>query len=151
MKFCFAVKKILFTLLFIPCEMKCNFFLGVVRVKQPIKICKQTSVRYRAYILKRGTSGNKLEPPAISWSQMEQAGTTLNKLEPPGTRWTQQQNDTKNKKFIGKNCAYNTIAQLNITVATAIVTKCSISDVCRWNHLGRNGTSNKLTHKKGHS
>ena len=33
-------------------------------------------------------------------------------------------------------------------LATAIVTKSIILDVCRWNHLEQNGTSNQLTQKK---
>ena len=37
MKFCFAMKKILFTLLFIAGEMKYNFVSPVVGVNQPIR------------------------------------------------------------------------------------------------------------------
>ena len=37
MKFCFAMKKILFALLFIAGEMKYNFVSPVVGVNQPIK------------------------------------------------------------------------------------------------------------------
>ena len=37
MKFCFAMKKILFILLFIAGRMKYNFVSGVVGVNQPIK------------------------------------------------------------------------------------------------------------------
>ena len=47
MKFRFAMKEILFTLLFIAGEMKCNIVLGVVGVQRPIKKCKQTRARYR--------------------------------------------------------------------------------------------------------
>ena len=41
-KFRFAMKKIMITLLFIPAEMKYNFVSGVVGVNRPIKICTQT-------------------------------------------------------------------------------------------------------------
>ena len=44
---------------------------------------------------------NKLELPGTAW----------NKVVPPVTRWTQQRADTNNKKFIGRSCAGNTIAQ----------------------------------------
>ena len=39
MQFYCAMKNFLFTLLFIPGEMKCNFISGVVGVKRPIKKC----------------------------------------------------------------------------------------------------------------
>ena len=57
---------------------------------------------------------NKLGPPGTSWNHLEQAGTTWNHLEQGGTavtRWTQQGIDAKSKKFIGRNCACNTIAR----------------------------------------
>ena len=41
MKFHFAMKKLIFTLLFIADEMKCNFVSREVGVKRPIKKCKQ--------------------------------------------------------------------------------------------------------------
>ena len=69
-----------------------------------------------------------------------------NQLDPPGTRLTQHWTDMKNR-FIGRNCVWNTIAQKNTTLAIAIVTKSSISDIFRWNHLEWNGTSTSW-HKK---
>ena len=47
MKFRLAMIKILFTLLFVAGEMKCNFVSEVVGVNRPIRKCKQTKVRYR--------------------------------------------------------------------------------------------------------
>ena len=46
MKFRFAMKNILFTLLFIAGEIKYNFVSGVFGVNQPIKKSKQTRARY---------------------------------------------------------------------------------------------------------
>ena len=53
-----------------------------------------------AYVLKRGTNWNEMEPPGTSWDYLERAGTTWkklglpgtiwNKVEPPGTRWILQ-------------------------------------------------------------
>ena len=43
----FHRKKSLLTLLFSADEMKWSFFSGVVAIKRPLKICKQTRVRYR--------------------------------------------------------------------------------------------------------
>ena len=61
------------------------------------------------YILKRGTSWNKLEPPGTIWNYLELAGTIWNQLEPTGmiwhyrkppvTRWNQQQTDKKKKEI----------------------------------------------------
>ena len=56
-------------------------------------------------------SWNHLEQAGITWNEVERTGITWNKLEPPGTRWTQQQTETKNKKFIGRNYVWHTIAQ----------------------------------------
>ena len=47
MKFCFIMKKNLFPFLFIADKMNYNFVSGVVRVNDPIKICKQTRARHR--------------------------------------------------------------------------------------------------------
>ena len=47
MKFLFAIKKNLFTLLFIADEKKYDFVSGVVGVNQSIIKCKQTRLRYR--------------------------------------------------------------------------------------------------------
>ena len=45
-----------------------------------------------------------------TWNELERTETTWNELEPLLTKWTQQQTDTKNKKFIRRNCVFNTIA-----------------------------------------
>ena len=44
-----------------------------------------------SYMLKQGTSWNKLEPPRTRWNYLKQAGTIWNKLEPlelAGTTWS---------------------------------------------------------------
>ena len=48
----------------------------------------------------------------------------------------------RNNKFIGKTERAISVAQENTILAIAIVKKSNISDVCRWNHLEKNGTSN---------
>ena len=77
------------------------------------------------------------------WNELELPGPTWNKAESPVTKWTQQRTDTKSQKFIGRNCACNTADWQNTTLAITIVTKSTIIDVCRWNLLERNETSNE--------
>ena len=98
------------------------------------------------YLLKRGTSWNELELPETSWNhlgKLQSLGTSCNYLKRAVTNWNhleqggttcneiQQQIDTNHKKFIGRNRACNIIVQKNTTLAIVIVTKGTISDVCR--------------------
>ena len=108
-----------------------------------------------AYILKRGTCWNHLEKAETNWKELEPPwnkvelpGITWNKMELSVKRWIQQRTDTKNKKFIGRECACKTMAQQNTILGTVVVTKSTISDVCRRDNLERKGTSNKLTQIK---
>ena len=64
----------------------------------------------------RTKTKNKLEPLGMNFNYLERAGTTKNhsnKMEPLVTTWIQQRTDTKNRKFIGRNCASNNISQKN--------------------------------------
>ena len=58
MKLGSPMKKNLFTLLFIEDQMRLNFVLGVVTVKQPVKICKQTRARYRGKYVEENNADN---------------------------------------------------------------------------------------------
>ena len=61
-----------------------------------------------------GTTWNVLELLGTSWKHLEQAGTIWNHLEQGGTTCNKMDsatNDTKNEKFIGRNCAWNTIVR----------------------------------------
>ena len=60
----------------------------------------------------------KHEKNAKMRNKLELPGTAWNKVVPPVTRWTQQRADTNNKKFTGRSCACNTIAQQITTLAT---------------------------------
>ena len=94
------------------------------------------------YILKQGTSWNKLELPGMSWNYLEQAFTTQNHLVIVTKRTVLEvyrqkhleQNGTSNeltqiKILIGQCCVYNIIRLQNITLQIPIFRKSSIFDV----------------------
>ena len=75
-----------------------------------------------------------MERVLTTWIEPELPGTTSNKVEPPVTRWIQQRTDTKNRKFIGRNCASNNISQKNIILArNSYCHKEHHLSVSRWN------------------
>ena len=82
------------------------------------KISYMTEISYFSlYILKQRTSWNHLERVLTTSIKLEPPGITSNKVEPPVTRWIHQRTDTKNRKFIGRNCASNNTSQKNTILA----------------------------------
>ena len=67
---------------------------------KPYKVDKSES-EY-VYILKRGTSWNKLETSEMSWNYLKLAGIIWNKLGPPGTKWNRLERDEISNKVTQK-------------------------------------------------
>ena len=87
----------------------------------------------------------------MNLNHLEQAGTTQNKLqipEPPVTRWTQHRTNTEKQEIYRKKLYVRNHCPIEITLAIVIVTKTTISDLCRWTHLEQYRTCNKLTQIK---
>ena len=95
----------------------------------------------KCIILKRGTSRNNLELPRTNWNHLEKGGSTWNEMG-SATKWHKKHEIRRKKLCAQYHCPMNT------TLAIAIVTKSTISDVCRWNYLEFNGTRNEPTQKK---
>ena len=76
----------------------------------------------------------ELESPGTSWNHLEWARSPWNK--------TQKQEIHKKDLCMQHHCPTES------TIGNSYCHKKHISDVCRWNHLERNGTNNDLTQIK---
>ena len=94
------------------------------------------------YILKEETSWDELELPGTSQNHLELPGSTCNDMYSERTDTKKQENYRK-KLYLQQYCS------IEYNISNSYCHKeIDFSDVCRWNHLEKNGTSNQLTQIK---
>ena len=115
-----------------------------MKIVQHGKKATWKSVTWKSYILNWGTSWNYLDLAGNELEPFERAGTTWNHLE----RDDSAMNWHKKREFHRKKLCVQYHCPIEYNISNSCHKEHHISDVCRWNHLERNGTSNELTQIK---